>query len=112
MATGVDEVSFLNVSTFCAFELLIAPTAHEEHVEAFALLPDRARSTTATSLSSRRPLVEVQSEASGWRKGEEPVRQGPYESNLFLAWRRSRRLRTCASCDNCDVRSGGGAVGR
>ena len=40
LAAWVDELSFLNVSTFCTFELVIAPTAHEEHVEAFALLPD------------------------------------------------------------------------
>ena len=50
MAAWVDEVSFLNVSTFGIFALMVALAAHEEHVEAFALLPDRARSTTVTSL--------------------------------------------------------------
>ena len=68
-----------------------------------------------TSLSSGTAPVEVQSEVSGealWRKGEESVRQGPYESTLFSARLSSRRLRRCASCDNWDARSGGGAVGR
>ena len=31
LATGVDEVSLLNVSALYIFALMIAPCAHEEH---------------------------------------------------------------------------------
>ena len=114
-ATGVDEVSLLNVSTFCIFALMIAPAAHEEHVKAFAPASGPRKLNVGYIVeqrhATRRGATGTFGQGfCGGKAKSQYVRDR--KSSICFRLGSVAGLRTCASCDNCDPRSGGGAVGR